>query len=140
MTVQHQAAPYPDILATLVENLIYRAGFTFWLADDYDRGQGSVGLTLFIAIDLPDAYHPQRNRGVSHLFPVPPAAYDMRSWRRWLFDRIGDVELHERMECFIINGEHPYGPSHGPGNDPYMIREMGTELDRRTSFLGKVND
>src|SRR5258708_22031425 len=28
------------------------------------------------------------------LFPVPPATYDMRSWRRWLFERCPDVDLH----------------------------------------------
>ncbi len=27
-----------------------------------------------------------------------------------------------------------------PGNDPYLVREIGTDLDRRTSFRGEVND
>jgi hypothetical protein len=35
--------------------------------------------------------------------------------------------------------ERPWSPSHGPGNDPYLIREIGTDLDRRTSFRGDVN-
>lgn len=30
----------------------------------------------------------------------------------------------------------PYAPSHGPGNDPYLIREIGTVEDVETSFLG----
>jgi hypothetical protein len=70
---------------------------------------------------------------------VPPAAYDVRSWQRWLFDRIGDVDTHERCEHFIVAGEHPYAPSHGPGNDPYLVREIGTALDVATSFRGEVN-
>jgi len=33
----------------------------------------------------------------------------------------------------------PYAPAHGPGNDPYMVLQHGTDLDRRTSFTGQVN-
>lgn len=142
MDTMSQEAPYPTILAELVEGLRYwKPGYQLWLTrPDYDRGQGSKGLTLIIGIDLPDAYHPERNRAVNHLFPVPPAAFDRRSWQRWLFDRLGDVDDHERCECFEIDGVRPYAPSHGPGNDPYLIREIGTELDVRTSFRGIVND
>lgn len=142
MDTMSQEAPYPTILAELVEGLRYwKPGYQFWLTrPDYDRGQGSKGLTLIIGIDLPDAYHPEQTRGVNHLFPVPPAAFDRRSWQRWLFDRLGDVDLHERCECFEIDGVRPYAPSHGPGNDPYLIREIGTELDVRTSFRGVVKD
>lgn len=88
---------------------------------------------------------------VSHYFPVPAATYDERSWRRWLFDRLGDIDTHERMEDFVlevtVTDEHgcqarslerPYAPSHGPGNDPYMVRELGTDLDQRTRFTGEV--
>jgi hypothetical protein len=134
-----QTAPYPDALAELVNALKYRDGFTFSLAE-MDRGQGSEGLTLVINLTGPDSYHPEQTISVNHLFPVPPAAYDVRSWRRWLFDRIGDVELHERCEFFELAGEKPYAPSHGPGNDPYLVRELGTEVDRRTSFRGEVRE
>ena len=44
------------------------------------------------------------------------------------------------MELFQIGEEHPYAPSHGPGNDPYMIREVGTVEDQRTSFTGELHD
>lgn len=70
----------------------------------------------------------------------PPATYDQRSWRRWLFDRILDVEKHEAMEFFQVAGRRPYAPSHGPGNDPYMIREVGTDTDQRTSFRGDLKE
>lgn len=134
-----QVAPWPVELVELVASLRYhKPGYRFWV-DDLDRGQGSRGLTLVINLNVPDSYHPDQLIHVNHYFPVPPAAYDRRSWRRWLFDRIGDVDDHERCESFEVDGERPYAPSHGPGNDPYLIREVGTELDARTSFRGVVN-
>lgn len=39
---------------------------------------------------------------VNHYFPVPPATYNRESWTRWLFDRLGDVDTHERMEDFAL--------------------------------------
>lgn len=134
-----QQAPYPEELDRLLQGLTYRPGFAFRL-EDMDRGQGSCGLTLTITVITPDSYNHERTIAVNHLFPVPPAAYDERSWRRWLFDQIGLVELHERCEFFTIDGEKPYAPSHGPGNDPYLVRELGTDLDRRTAYTGAVND
>jgi hypothetical protein len=136
--VMTQVAPYPMVLRELLDVFRYRAGYRFALEDDYDRGQGSVGLTLIINITGPNAYHPTQFVSVNHLFPVPPAAYDVRSWRRWLFDRIGDVDDHERCEWFMVGDDRPYAPSHGPGNDPYLIREVGTLEDQRTSFRGEV--
>lgn len=130
-----QEAPYPVALADLLSRLTYKAGWAFRLAD-LDRGQGSEGLTLIINIVGPDSYHPERLISVNHYMPVPPAAYDARSWRRWLFDQIQLVERHEACEFFAIDGDRPYAPSHGPGNDPYLIREVGTDADRRTSFRG----
>lgn len=134
-----QRAEFPETLEWLVNNLEHRPRWRFEL-DDVDRGQGSYGLTLSIYITEQDAYHPEKMRSVVHYFPVPPAAYDLRSWRRWLFDRCSDVSLHEEMEAFTIAGEKPYAPSHGPGNDPYIVREIGTELDVKTAFTGKVNE
>lgn len=140
-----QCAPYPTILAGLVATLRYATGWEFTLRDivrdPAPLGEPhSAGLTLDITITCEDAYHPGEMRRVAHYFPVPPATYDKRSWRRWLFDRIMDVHRHEAMEGFQVDGERPYAPSHGPGNDPYMVREVGTDLDRRTSFRGEVKD
>lgn len=142
-----QAAPDPAPLSYLVDRLSYRPGWTFRLAD-IDRGQGSEGLTLIITTRGFDSYHPDRgeNYRVNHYMPVPPAAYDARSWQRWLFDQLLLVERHEAMEFFAVHdspgSEHavrPYAPSHGPGSDPYIVREVGTDLDQRTSFRGEVN-
>ena len=83
---------------------------------------------------------------VNHLFPVPPATYDLRSWQRWLFDQLGLVDLHERMEDFAVadspGSEHvtrPFAPNHGPGNSPYTVYEHASDMDRRTSFRGELN-
>lgn len=132
-----QTAPYPGMLARLVKGLRYRPGWTFNLRH-IDRGQGSAGLTLLIEVETVDTYHPDQPLRVLHYMPVPPAAYDERSWRRWLFDQVLLVERHEACEFFQIGPDRPYAPSHGPGNDPYLVREVGTDLDRRTQFDGSV--
>lgn len=133
-----QSAPWPDALERLVDGCTYRPGWHIWLGHD-DRGQGSVGLTLVITTDTINSYPPHRPMHVNHLFIVPAAGYDERSWRRWLFECFHQVEFHECMEFFSIDGVKPYAPSHGPGNDPYLLREVGTDVDRRTSFRGEVN-
>lgn len=134
-----QVAPYPYELGDLIEGFKHRPNWTFTL-EDLDRGQGSAGLTFIVHITEPDSYDHSKMRSVVHYFPVPPAAYDRRSWQRWLLDRCMEVSRHEDCEHFTIYGEKPYAPSHGPGNDPYMIREVGTDEDRRTSFRGELNE
>ena len=140
-----QEAPFPDALAYLVERLEYRREWTFGLAD-IDRGQGSRGLTLLITVHTVDSYDQNKKRSVVHYMLVPAASYDVRSWQRWLFDQILLVERHEAMEFFTLHVTptskefaKPYAPSHGPGSDPYLVRELGTDLDRRTRFTGEVN-
>lgn len=135
-----QEAPFPVELEGLVARLSYKAGWRFWL-EDAERGQGCSGLTLMIQITTPDAYRPDAlERTVRHLMPVPAAAYDVRSWRRWLLDQILDQELHEACEFFELGGEKPFAPNHGPGRDPYTVFEYADDLDRRTSFRGEVNE
>jgi hypothetical protein len=131
-----QSALYPEELASLVKACSYRQGWGVYL-DDIDRGQGCSGLTLTILVVGPDSYPPHDTVQVRHLFPVPAAAYDRRSWRRWLFERYLEVERHEAMEWFTLDGEKPYAPNHGPGSDPYIVAELSTERERRTSFRGE---
>lgn len=135
-----QTAPYPAALAELVEEGGYRPGWRAYLRD-LDRGQGSKGLTLVIETLGYNSYHPELGETyrVRHYMPVPPAAFDRRSWQRWLFEQFLLIERHEACEFFTVAGQRPYAPSHGPGNDPYIVREIGTELDARTSFRGTVN-
>jgi hypothetical protein len=140
-----QIAPQPGVLLDLVSRLEYRPGWEFDLSD-IDRGQGSEGLTLVITTLGYNSYHADRGESyrVNHYMPVPPAAYDERSWQRWLFEQLLLVERHECMEFFAFrNGDNairPYAPSHGPGNDPYIVRELGDDVDQKTSFRGEVND
>jgi hypothetical protein len=136
----HQTAPDPTELFDLVEALTYRPGWTFTL-EVVDRGQGSEGLTLDIVTRGYDSYHPERGEvyRVHHFMPVPPAAYDRPSWQRWVFEQILLVERHEACEFFALDGERPYAPNHGPGHDPYVVRELTTDEARRTSFRGDRN-
>jgi hypothetical protein len=143
-----QEAPYPQALRELLDRLEYRPGWTFCLAENLDRGQGSKGLTLVITTRGYDSYHPERGESyrVNHYMIVPAASYDARSWQRWLFEQFLLVERHEAMEFFTLHdspeSEHsvkPYAPNHGPGNDPYIVPEYREDVDRRTSFRGELN-
>ena len=136
--MMRQEAPRPDALYEVVQQLHLQPGYTAELLDDYDRGQGSKGLTLCISVMCEDAYNTQVLRTVLHLFIVPAAAYDYRSWRRWVFQRYLDVLTHEAMEWFLVGTDRPYAPNHGPGRDPYVVHEVGTDQDRRTSNQGVV--
>lgn len=118
-----QTAPYPYDLAELVESISYRDGWTFTLSD-MPRGQGCGGLTLTINALVVDSIGGGRMR-VHHLFIVPAAAYNRRSWMRWLLDRCIDVETHEACEFFRIDGERVYAPHHSEGENPYTIWEIG---------------
>lgn len=136
-----QVAPDPEVLTGLVAGLVYFPGWEFELRDMVrDIEPVSEGLTLNITVTAPDSYRMDRMTRVRHSFAVPPATYDERSWRRWLLERILDVHRHEACEGFTVNGIKPYAPSHGPGNDPYMIREIGTEEDQRMAFTGELLD
>lgn len=135
-----QYAEFPETLEWLVEHVGYKEDWEFELRESFVREEGSKGLTLIITITTPNSYNPKELRRVAHYFPVPPATFNERSWRRWFFDKVVLVETHEAMEFFQIDGQRPYAPNHGPGNDPYMICELNTDEDRRTAFTGKVND
>lgn len=132
-------APLPVILANLVGRMQYREGWRFNLVM-LDRGQGSIGLTLVITTLGVNSYAPERGNTyrVNHYMPVPPAAYNEQSWRRWLFEQCLLIERHECCEFFKIDGKRPYAPHHGPGNDPYIVFERGTDEEARTMFTGEV--
>jgi hypothetical protein len=106
-------------------------------------------MTLDITTSGYNSYHPEQgpNYQVHHYMPVPPAAYNALSWRRWLFDQLLLVERHECMEFFTLKpmaqGEHwerPYAPHHGLGEDPYIVHEQGSEEAVRTNFKGQVKE
>jgi hypothetical protein len=142
--VMRQEAPYPTQLADLVDALNgnYKPGYQVLLYDDFPRdkvGDEVVGhgLTLGIIARVPDSIggvYPGVNKGdiirVQHLFIVPAATYNRDSWMRWLLNRCIDVETHETCEFFQIDGERPFAPHHGNGEDPYTIWHHGTDEQR----------
>lgn len=141
MRINSNTGLWPKNLQDLIDALDYKSGWVFTL-ENVDRGQNSAGLTLCILITTPNSYKPHELRRVMHYFPVPPASYSYASWRRWLLDTILLVERHEACEFFTIDGAKPYAPLHGPGEDPYIIREVSTPEQVATSYLGarKVRD
>lgn len=144
-----QAAPFPAELAELVDGLTYKPGWTFTLrhmvrehedpSDDSSPAL-SEGLTLDVVSLTHDSHHPERGLvyRVHHYVIVPPATFNRASWQRWLLEQLLLIERHEAAEFFRIDGEQPYAPTHGPGDDPYVIRELTTDEARRTSFRGTV--
>lgn len=141
----YQVAPFPQALADLVSRLSYRPGWAFRLAvidrdKDSDGNVVGRGLTLDIITRGYNSYKPSDGETyrVHHYFIVPAATYDERAWMRWLFDRLLDVETHECMEFFRIDKRRPFAPSHGPGNNPYSVRDRQTEEDAHTMFDGST--
>ena len=144
-----QYAPYPHALKELVDKCQYRR----WVVDlvDIERdpadthGHSAGGLTLRITTLGYNAYRVGggENYRVNHYFIVPAATYNRASWVRWLFERFLEVERHEAMEFFRIAGsdwpnERPFAPTHGPGDDPYIVHEFATERQAAMDFRGEV--
>ncbi len=148
MTEQNvQTAPYPTELADLVASCAYREheGWQLFLGtEDRDKdADGKVvgsGLTFKVLTKGYDAYNPDAGQTyrVWHYFIVPTATYNRAAWCRWLFDQLAKVELHECMENFVIDGQRPFAPLHGPGCDPYTVHQYASDVERRTRFTGEV--
>lgn len=142
-----QTAPYPEVLAELVRTHRFRPGYVLKL-EDSDRGQGCKGLTLYVRTAEVNTYDRDKPRPIWHLFPVPAAAYNRRSWLRWLFEQCALVTRHEDGEWFAEvdpdNPEviitRPFAPLHGPGNDPYVVHELATDTERRTLQDGTLSE
>jgi hypothetical protein len=162
-----QYAPFPDDLADLVKALRFKPGWRFTLADierdpATSHGAAAGGLTFTVLTSGYDAYHPERGEGyrVYHHFPVPAATFNRASWQRWLLDCLLRVELHETCEFFALEVRccdrwpdnhapgclgpfqptRPFAPTHGPGDDPYVVHEYADETQRRTRFTGELLD
>lgn len=176
-----QQAPFPQVLADIVETYTYRPGWRFILGHkvrDKTEAGNAEGLTLDIITHGYNSYHrptqlsrefgpgdtcsdcgepfpcsgykisdkddaPRIPYQVHHYKLVPAATFNWSSWMRWLLDMCMEVELHEAMEfaTVVIDGKplKPFAPNHGPGHNPYVVREFSTELERRTKYTGTVN-
>ena len=134
MITQSGPAESREILADLVAGLTYKPGWKFEL-QDVDRGQGCSGTTLMISATVPDSWNPDESVGFLHLMPVPAAAYNRESWQRWLLRQVLDVETHEALEFFKVDGDAPFFPSHAPGWHPYDVRESISREDALAEAL-----
>lgn len=120
------------ILLELVPRVTCLPGWTFTVR----VGEGF--LRLVIAHPCNDSYQPNASMVLSHWFPVPVATYNEKSWRRWIFECCRRVMNHELGEWFIVRGERPFAPLHGPGEDPYTIHEFRDEHDARMTQSGAM--
>ncbi len=114
-----------DALIDVVARVSYKPDWSFRVADierPTEQCAGSRGLTLCIAAEVVNSYHPKHMTRVEHWLPVPPIAYDRPTWERWVLDMILLVEQHEALEFFRVDGELIYGPAHGPLQNPYTIK------------------
>ena len=118
MASMTQIAPYPDELQTVLDGLTFMPGWSFELRD-CPRHAGAKGLTLVVAIETTDAYHPGEPFLATHYLSVPPMSYDSHNWARWVLEQILLVQRHEAMESFLVNGERLFAPGHGGGHDNY---------------------
>lgn len=123
-----QQAPYPHELAELIDDAKAFPGWYFELYEE-DRGQGCAGLTMEIIVRGPNAYHPDDKIGVRHLFVVPAAGYNRKSWQAWIRERCMDVLGHETGEWLRFGDERPFKPNHGDGHDPYFVYVVSTEAE-----------
>lgn len=138
-----------EILRGLVARSTCKPGWAFRLRTE------NGALRLVISVEGPDAstvkpgpdlWVPSSEADdrhiltVSHFFPVPAATYNEPTWRRWIFERCRGVENHELGEWFRVDGERPFAPLHGPGEDPYLVHEFRPDVDRRTRQDGVVRE
>jgi hypothetical protein len=113
-----------DLLREIVAKVKCKPGWKFVLIDDEE------GLRLRITDwKCVNAYQPDESFPLSHFFPVPTATYNEASWRRWIFDCCRGVENHELGEWFVIDGQRPFAPLHGPGENPYVVHEYRLATD-----------
>lgn len=120
-------------LAEVVDKVQCKPGWAFRLAKEEDA------LRLVITVSGRDSYHPDRPLTVSHLFPVPIATYNEKTWRRWIFEMCRRVENHELGEWFRVGDVRPFAPLHGPGEDPYTVHEFRPEGDAQIIQDGTVH-
>jgi len=138
-------------LAALVAQLRYKPGWRFALVNGPSIGSGGitgeatpsttatwttawtfgVPATLVISAQVPDSDNPAETGQFTHYFPIYPCVVDDAFWRRWLIERILDVERHEAMEAFWIGDQRPFYPGHGPDGRLYDIVDNTEAHDER---------
>ena len=125
--------PAGDPLPAMVRNFRYKDGWQFtlddignWLFSDPVFAGGNMR-SLTIRVTTTNSLD-GKPASIRHSFPAPDdyQCYTEARLRRWLFDRVMDIERHEAMEFFKILGstaknEKPFFPDHG--TSPYAVRD-----------------
>jgi hypothetical protein len=123
-----------DVLTDLVSKTQCKPGWSFRLLTE------DGALRLVITATGPNADNADEEIRIGHYFPVPSASYNEKTWRRWIFECCRGVENHELGEWFRVDGEKPFSPLHGPGENPYEVHEFRDDVDRRTTQNGSVRN
>lgn len=119
-----------DLLREMITHTTCKPGWRFEFTDDDE------GFRLRILVPVDDS-RGGFLKGVYHFFPVPLTTWNEKSWRRWVFECCRQVEDHELGEWFVVKGVRPFSPLHGPGNNPYMVRELSTQEEVDTDQSGR---
>lgn len=123
-----------DILARVVAETKCKPGWSFRLVDE------DGALRLFIKLVGTDNYDHSKPFVVNHVHPVPVTTYNEKSWRRWIFDQCIRTMNHEIGESLRFGEQElrPFAPMHGPGEDPYTVHEVRSEIDALTTQNGTI--
>jgi hypothetical protein len=121
-----------ETLRRLVSEMYGPPGWSF---DVVDKGPVAA---LMIHVSARDNYDANQRRTTSHEHLAPPASYNEKTWRRWIFDRCLASMAHEMGEQVRWGDIRPFAPTHGPGEDPYTVREYRDPIDVLTTQYGRV--
>lgn len=107
------------VLAEMLKRhkVTYKEGWTIEISE-YSPAIGC----LRIGVPTTDSITGMPTR-ITHQIRVPPITVpngDEGYVRRWLFEQLVNVEKHEAMEFFAIDGKAPFFPDH---SRPYEVRE-----------------
>jgi hypothetical protein len=128
-----------ELLDEIVKQTTYRPGWEVELYPLEPATETSAGVMELHVTSLGyNTHHLDRGETyrVIHGFIVPQATYNEQSWIRWILDRLTDVETHEACEFFRVGGKLPFAPNHGPGWNPYGVRELN-RVEAETTNRGQ---
>lgn len=125
-----------DLLRKVVSEARCKPGWSFRVVEE------DGALRLVIRVVGRDSARPDDSMpmAIAHYHPVPQAAYNEKSWRRWVFEQCRRVENHELGEWLRFGSVRPFLPMHGPGEDPYTIHEVRPEEDALTTQDGSMRE
>jgi hypothetical protein len=126
-----------DVLRKVVDEAKCFPNWEFKLVAD-EHG----ALSLVVMVDGHNNYDPEEPFNVGHWHPVPIATYNEKTWRRWVYEQCRRVMNHEIGESLRFGTDaepiRPFAPMHGPGEDPYTVHEVRSEIDALTTQSGRL--